>query len=248
MLEDTKKYVDDFYRKIAEENKVSDEEKQRAVAYSLGYTDEDIELGGDLGLGCGNPLQNARLKEGEWLLDLGSGKGVDVFKAARELNGTGKAVGIDRLSEMIEKAKAIRDKRHFDNADFKVSDIDDIEFDDNTFDIVISNCVINLLPDKEKVYREIFRVLKPGGRVSISDIIQIKKLPAEIISDPIFHATWVGGSITSVEVNNILEKVGFMPYTVIEEDLTDEYLNKWGHKGLDEFIKRGKILAIKPKE
>lgn len=186
---DKKKYVDEFYKKIAQNNRVSDEEKQRAVAYSLGYTDEDIELGGDLGLGCGNPIQNAKLKEGEWLLDLGCGKGVDVFKAARELNGTGKAVGIDRLPEMIEKANAIRDKRHFDNADFVVSDIDNINLPDNTFDVVISNCVINLLEDKEKVYREIFRVLKPGGRVSISDIIQIKQLPKNILADPIFHAT-----------------------------------------------------------
>ena len=186
---DTKKYVDEFYKKIAQNNRVSDEEKQRAVAYSLGYTDEDIELGGDLGLGCGNPIQNAKLKEGDWLLDLGCGKGVDVFKAARELNGTGKAVGIDRLPEMIEKANVIRDKRHFDNAEFVVSDIDDINLPDNTFDVVISNCVINLLEDKEKVYREIFRVLKPGGRVSISDIIQIKQLPKNILADPIFHAT-----------------------------------------------------------
>lgn len=166
---DTKQYVDEFYKKIAEDNQVSDEEKQRAVAYSLGYTDEDIELGGDLGLGCG--------------------KGVDVFKAAREMHGTGKAVGIDRLPEMIERANFIRDKRGFDNADFLVSDIDDINLPDNTFDVVISNCVINLLEDKEKVYKEIFRVLKPGGRVSISDIIQIKKLPDDIIADPIFHAT-----------------------------------------------------------
>ena len=105
------------------------------------------------------------------------------------MRGTGKAVGIDRLPEMIERANFIRDKRGFDNADFLVSDIDDINLPDNTFDVVISNCVINLLEDKEKVYREIFRVLKPGGRVSISDIIQIKKLPDDILADPIFHAT-----------------------------------------------------------
>lgn len=185
----TKQYVDEFYKKIAEKNKVSDEERQRAVAYSLGYTDEDIALGGDLGLGCGNPLENAKIKEGEWVLDLGSGKGVDVFKAARMLNGTGKAVGIDRLQEMIDKANEIKQKRDFTNAEFVRSDIDDIGLPDNTFDIVISNCVINLLEDKQKVYNEIFRVLKPGGRVSISDIVQINRLPDKIKNDPNMHAT-----------------------------------------------------------
>ncbi|MCI6609505.1 MAG: methyltransferase domain-containing protein [Ezakiella sp.] len=185
----TKQYVDEFYKKIAQKNKVSDEERQRAVAYSLGYTDEDIELGGDLGLGCGNPLENSRIKEGEWVLDLGSGKGVDVFKAARMLNGTGKAVGIDRLQEMIDKANEIKQKRDFTNAEFVRSDIDDIGLPDNTFDIVISNCVINLLEDKQKVYNEIFRVLKPGGRVSISDIVQINRLPDKIKNDPNMHAT-----------------------------------------------------------
>lgn len=185
----TKQYVDEFYKKIAQKNKVSDEERQRAVAYSLGYTDEDIELGGDLGLGCGNPLENAKIKEGEWVLDLGSGKGVDVFKAARMLNGTGKAVGIDRLQEMIDKANEIKEKRDFKNAEFVRSDIDDISLPDNTFDIVISNCVINLLEDKQKVYNEVFRVLKPGGRISISDIIQINRLPDEIKNDPHMHAT-----------------------------------------------------------
>ena len=181
-------------------------------------------------------------------MDLGCGKGMDVFKACKIVGEEGLVIGVDRLAEMVEKAKYIRGKKGFLNTDFRVSDIDDLKVENDTVDCVISNCVINLCEDKEKVYSEIFRVLKPGGRISISDIVQFNELPAWIKDEPIFHATWVAGSITSVKLKNILKKVGFELYTIIEEELTDEYLAKWGHKlNLRDYIRRGKILAFKPK-
>ena len=217
-------------------------------ALSLGYTLEDLENGANLGLGCGNPIENANLKAGETVLDLGCGKGMDVFKACKIVGKEGLVIGVDRLSEMVERANYIRGKKGFLNTDFRVSDIDDLKVDNDTVDCVISNCVINLCEDKEKVYSEIFRVLKPGGRISISDIVQFNELPTWVKDEPIFHATWVAGSITSVKLKNILKKVGFELYTIIEEELTDEYLAKWGHKlNLRDYIRRGKILAFKPK-
>ena len=135
------------------------------------------------------PERIADLKEKrETLVDLGSGKGMDVFKASKIVT-KGKAIGIDKLPEMVEKASYIKEKRGFDNTDFIVSEVDDINLPDNFCDCVISNCVINLLPDKKKVYQEIYRILKPGGRLSISDIVQINPLPQEILDDPHMHAT-----------------------------------------------------------
>ena len=142
----------------------------------------------------------------------------------------------------------IREKKGFLNTDFRVSDIDNLKVESDFVDCVISNCVINLCEDKEKVYSEIYRVLKPGGRISISDIVQFNELPTWVKDEPIFHATWVAGSITSEKLKNILKNVGFELYTIIEEDLTDEYLAKWGHKlDLKKYIRRGKILGFKPK-
>lgn len=185
---DRRKNVADFYKNIAKNDGIStDGEKEIAVALSLGYSLEDIE-DGNLGLGCGNPTENANLKPDDILVDLGSGKGIDVFKAAKILTN-GKAIGIDNLPEMVEKAREIATKRGFNNTEFILSEIDDINLPDESCTVVISNCVINLLKDKKKVYSEIFRILKPGGRLSISDIIQINPLPQEIKEDPHMIAT-----------------------------------------------------------
>ena len=165
----SKKAIDDLYKNIAVNDGLRDsdnsKEIEKKIALSLGYTLEDIENGANLGLGCGNPIQNANLKSGEIVLDLGCGKGMDVFKACKIFGEKGLVIGIDRLSEMIEKANYIREKKGFLNTDFRVSDIDNLKVESDFVDCVISNCVINLCEDKEKVYSEIFRVLKAGGRI-----------------------------------------------------------------------------------
>ena len=249
---DNKKAIDNLYKNIAVNDRLRDSEDskelEKKIALSLGYTLEDLENGANLGLSCGNPIENANLKSGETVLDLGCGKGMDVFTACKLVGKECFVIGVDRLSEMIEMANYIREKKQFLNTDFIVSDIDNLKVESNTVDCVISNCVINLCEDKEKVYSEIFRVLKPGGRISISDIVQFNELPTWVKDEPIFHATWVAGSITSEKLKNILKNVGFEIYTIIEEELTEEYLAKWGHKiDLKKYIRRGKILAFKPK-
>lgn len=148
---------------------------------------------------------------------------------------------------MTSKATLIANKKGFKNTSFINCDIDDLKIESETVDVVISNCVINLLPDKLKVYKEIFRILKPGGRISISDIVTVNTLPSWVPNDPKYVATWVGCSISTEYLKVILETAGFLDYLVVEEDLTKEYLNKWGHDlDLKQYIKKGKIIAIKP--
>ncbi len=153
----------------------------------LDYTNDELAIGlGDanLGLGCGNPLTIANLKSGETVLDLGSGASFDAFLAAKSVGKEGKVIGVDMTPEMIKKAKKNADKMGVDNVEFRLGEIEELPVPDNSIDVVLSNCVINLSPDKRAVFGELFRVLKPGGRISISDVLRSGEIPGEIMDDP----------------------------------------------------------------
>ena len=154
---------------------------------ALDYTEEDLllELGeANLGLGCGNPMGMADLKYGEIVLDLGSGAGFDTFLAAKRVGDSGKVIGVDMTPEMIKKARYNAEKLRISNAEFRLGEIEKIPVGDNSVDVAISNCVINLSPDKRSVFREIHRALKPGGRIVISDILRSGEIPKEIMDNP----------------------------------------------------------------
>jgi len=153
----------------------------------LDYTSEDLAIGlgeANLGLGCGNPVNTADLKPGETVLDLGSGAGFDAFLAAKSLGQKGKVIGVDMTQEMIDKAKKNAEKLHVSNVEFRLGEIEKLPVPEDSVDVVLSNCVINLSPDKKAVYGEIFRVLKPGGRISISDVVRAEEIPKEIRDNP----------------------------------------------------------------
>lgn len=161
------------------------------ISSSVGYTPEElasVPAEANLGLGCGNPLRAADLKPGEVVIDLGSGAGLDVFLSAVQVGRRGKAVGVDMTPEMLSAARRIARESRIRNAEFRLGEIENLPAADNFADVCISNCVINLSPSKGRVYREIFRVLKPGGRISICDIIIRKEIPRELQDDPSMHS------------------------------------------------------------
>jgi len=186
----------------------------------IGYSQDEMKqapAGCNLGLGCGNPVAIAYLKEGETVLDLGSGAGFDAFLAAHKVGGLGKVIGIDMTEEMIEKARQNAEKGSYANVEFRKGDIENLPVEDNSVDAIISNCVINLAPDKEKVFKEACRVLKLGGRLIISDVVLAKPLPEELKKDEQLLVGCVSGAILKRDYLKLLKKVGFSDIKIHKE-------------------------------
>lgn len=186
-----RKSINKFYDEVAEkEVKVKGDIDK--LNKSLGYTEEDLKTipeEAQLGLGCGNPQEKGKPQLGEVVADLGSGRGMDVFLASKSVGKSGLVIGIDNNYKMLEKAREIAHKKDFKNVEFRLGEIEYLPIPDNYLDLLMSNCVINLSTDKKQVYSEIYRILKPNGRISISDIILTKELPDDIKNDPNVHGT-----------------------------------------------------------
>ena len=216
----------------------------------LGYSQEDLDSvpsGADMGLGCGNPRAIAALQPGQIVLDLGSGGGFDAFLAAREVGTNGRVIGVDMTPEMISKARTNADTAQFDNVEFRLGEIEHLPVADNTIDVIISNCVINLSPDKAQVFQDAYRVLKPGGRLAISDVVATIDLPEELRSDPMLYAGCMGGALRIEQLATLLHESGFVDIQITPKDESREFIREWapGH-GVEDYVVSAYIQAVKP--
>ena len=190
------------------------------ISKAIGYSDEELRAvpeGANLGLGCGNPTALASLKEGEVVVDLGSGGGFDCFLAAEKVGETGKVIGIDMTAEMLETARENARNGEYRNVEFRLGEIENLPVADNSADVIISNCVINLSPDKKRVFNEAFRVLKPGGRIMVSDIVLEKKLPDAIMNSIEAYVGCIAGAMLKEEYLKTVKSAGLEHVNVIDE-------------------------------
>jgi len=201
-----------------------------ATARQLGYDDDEVDaVAGEanLGLGCGNPQAVADLDAGETVLDLGSGAGFDCFLAADAVGPEGRAVGVDMTPEMVEKARENARANDAETAEFRLGEIEHLPVADATVDVVISNCVVNLSPDKPQVFREAYRALRPGGRLAISDVVQTAEFPPEVTRDPDSLAACVAGAATVDALETMLANAGFEAVDISPKDDSDEFVREW---------------------
>ncbi|PCJ64461.1 MAG: arsenite S-adenosylmethyltransferase [Candidatus Hydrogenedentota bacterium] len=193
---------------------------KEATSKSIGYTDEElssIPTEANLGVGCGNPLALASVKEGDTVVDLGSGGGIDCFLASKRVGESGKVIGVDMTPAMLDKARLNAEKGGYTNVEFREGDIESLPIDAGTVDVVISNCVINLSTEKEKVFAEVFRVLKPGGQFFISDIVLNKALPPAIAKSAAAHTACVGGGVLRDVYLGMIDTAGFTNVEIMHE-------------------------------
>ena len=194
-------------------------DQAKEISSNIGYSKEDLNKvpeGSNLGLGCGNPIAMASLAKGEAVLDLGSGAGFDCFLAADKVGPEGKVIGVDMTPEMLEKARENAKKGNFSNVEFRLGEIENLPVADGAVDIIISNCVINLAPDKDRVFSEAFRVLKQGGRIMDSDIVLTKELPDFIKNNMSAYVGCISGAIIKDDYLNAIKKAGFTDVKIID--------------------------------
>lgn len=210
---DVKKIVKNKYAKIAVNNSNCGCgcKSAETISKSIGYSGKDLKMVGpaNLGLGCGNPVAFSKIKEGDIVLDLGSGAGIDCFLAAKKVGNAGKVIGVDMTEEMVKKAKNNAEKQGIKNVEFILGEIENLPLKDNSIDIIITNCVVNLTPDKSKAFKEANRVLKPGGKIYLSDIVLLKELSEKQKSDENLLCGCVAGALLKKDYLSKIEKAGF---------------------------------------
>ncbi|MGI9518757.1 MAG: arsenite methyltransferase [Pirellulaceae bacterium] len=222
------------------------------AAYStkLGYSDAEISAvpeGANLGLGCGNPQAIAALKPGETVLDLGSGGGFDCFLAAKQVGPGGTVIGVDMTAAMVERARDNATKSGSENVVFRLGEIEYLPVADGTVDVILSNCVINLSPDKAAVFRDAFRVLRSGGRLAISDVVASSKLPEYVRNDIEAHLGCVSGAATIEEIETMLVDAGFGMIKVTPKEASRAMIGDWfPNSDVENYVVSATIEAIKP--
>jgi arsenite methyltransferase len=221
-----------------------------AVSVQLGYSNEDVSVApeeSNMGLGCGNPQILASLKPGEIVIDLGSGGGFDCFLAARAVEETGKVIGVDMTPEMISKARENAVKAGFKNVEFRLGEIEHFPLADESVDVIISNCVINLSPEKHKVFDDAFRVLRSGGRLAVSDVVATAELPEEVKNDLALHCGCMAGASLIGDVEVMLKKSGFRDIRIRPKDESREFIKTWAPgRNVEDYVVSATIEAVKP--
>ncbi|MHB8869493.1 MAG: arsenite methyltransferase [Thermoleophilia bacterium] len=220
------------------------------ISQGLGYSAEDvmsIPLGANMGLGCGNPQAIAALREGEIVLDLGSGGGFDCFLAARQVGDTGHVIGVDMTPEMVTKARANAEEGGYSNVEFRLGEIENLPVADSSVDVIISNCVINLSPDKLRVFSEAYRVIKPGGRLAISDVVALSELPEEVRKDMELYTGCISGASLVSKIEQMLTETGFMKVSVVPQYESKAFISEWAPgAGISDLVVSAAIEALKP--
>jgi len=216
---------------------------------ALGYSAAELAAlpeGADLGLGCGNPQAIAALQPGEVVVDLGSGGGIDCFLATEQVGETGRVIGVDMTPEMVSRARQAAAEAGIINVEFRLGEIEHLPLADACADVVISNCVINLSPDKQQVYREAYRVLKPGGRLALADVVALKPLPAELMQDVAALTGCISGAETEEGIRSMLEQAGFRGISFAYKAEFRDAVRSWAPElPLDELVASAYITAVR---